>query len=256
MKKKIIFFTIMAVVVIGSLVVYLPAVSVMAQDETPPLTSETPVVSVTPQADESASGSATTNPSDLRKLRDRLASVVAQLRKKDEQVVVGELKAVSSATLEVDTIAGTVQTVQLDETLTKYYKISGAAKEEITQKDIKTGEYVIITGMRTEGTFSANEVYVDEPYDSKAGRVTEINSIDYSLKLETFDKETITVDIDRSVTQEILNTAGLNLEGASFTRIREGDTVHIVYPVTSIKKQVTRVTPSRILIIPLAYFNR
>lgn len=236
--------------------VYHPAVFVMAQDETPPLTSETPAVSVTPSGEETASESATTNPADLRKLRDRLASVVAQLRKKDEQLVVGELKTVDTATLAIDTIAGAVQTVQLDETLTKYYKITGAAKEDITLKDLKTGEYVIVTGMRTEGTFSANEVYVDEPFDSKAGRVTEVNSTDYSFKLETFDKETITVDIDRSVTQEILNTRALSLEGASFARIREGDTVHIVYPVTSIKKQVTRITPTRILIIPLAYFNQ
>ena len=242
--------------VVSGLVLYLPLRHALAQEETPVVLSETPAVSISPSEEKPASDSATTDPADLRRLRDRLASVVAQLRKKDEQLVVGELKTVDTATLEIDTIAGVAQKVQLDETLSKYYRISGAAKEEIAQKDLKAGEYVIVTGMRTEGAFSANEVYVDEPFDSKAGRVTEINSTDYTLKVETFDKETITIDIDRSVTQEVLNTRGLNLEGASFATVKEGDTVHIVYPVKSIKKQITRITPTRILIIPLAYFNQ
>lgn len=228
-------------------------VSVLAQ----PTTTESPDATTTP-----AEGDAVTptpdsegNTPNIRVLRDRLASVVAELRKKDEQVIVGEVKSVDTANLEVDTISGVVEKIQLDETLSKYYQITGAAKEEIEQKDVEVGNYVIATGIRTEGAFSADEIYIDEPFDSKAGRVTEINGTNFTFRLETFDKDVLTVNVDRSVNQEILVVSTLGLEGSSFSRLREGDTVHIVYPVNSIKTQVTNVTPIRMLVIPLAYFN-
>lgn len=230
-------------------------VSVLAQETTPsPSLDE----SLTPGAEDLvASVSATQSiPSDIRILRDRLASVVAELRKKDEQVVAGEIKTLDPKVIEVDTIAGATEQIQIDETLTKYYRIVGAAKEEIEQKDLKVGQYAIITSLSADGALSANEIYIDEPFDSKAGRITEIDSTNYTFKLETFDKETITVDIVKSVKQEVLNVSTLALEDSSFAKLKEGDTVHIVYPVKSIKQQPTIVTPARLLLIPLAYFNK
>lgn len=229
-------------------------VSVLAQ----PTTSETPTETTTPGAEGLvATDSANTDaPSNIRELRDRLASVVAQLRRKDERVIAGEIKSLNTTSLEVDTIAGAISKIQLDETLTKYYRITGAAKEEIELKDVKVGQYAIVTGLNTDGGFSANEIYIDEPFDSKAGRISEINSENFTFKLETFDKETISVNIERSVVQETLNPKTLALESSSFTRLKEGDTVHIVYPVKSIKQQPTIVTPARLLLIPLGYFNK
>jgi len=257
--KKDIYIGIVSLFVGLALILYgLSPISVVAQlTTTSPDVSETPSQSITPGAsDLVATDSATdTDLLDIRKRRDRFASVVAELRKKDEQIIAGQVKSIDTTSIEIDTIAGSVEKLQLDDLLTKYYRISGAAKEEIQQKDIKSGQYAIVTGFQSEGSLSANEIYLDEPFDSKAGRIVEIDSDNYTFKLESFDKETLTVSIDRNVTQEILDVKGTSLEMAGFARLKEGDTVHIVYPVKSIKQQTTFITPIRMLVIPLAYFN-
>lgn len=258
--KKDIYIGLVSLFVGLALILYgLSPISVVAQlTTTSPDVSETPSESITPEINDLvATDSATdTDLLDIRKRRDRFASVVAELRKKDEQIIAGQVKSIDTTSIEIDTIAGSVEKLQLDDLLTKYYQISGAAKEEIQQKDIKSGQYAIVTGFRAEGSLSANEIYLDEPFDSKAGRIIEIDGDNYTFKLESFDKETLTVSIDRNVTQEILNAKGTGLETGGFTRLREGDTVHIVYPVKSIKQQTTFVTPTRLLVIPLAYFNK
>lgn len=248
MTSKIYIFTLGCIAMMLATVV--PVHLAVAQD-----TAEGVTVSVTPGADAPASDSATTDPSDLRKLRDRLASVVAQLRKKDEQVIAGQVSSLQGAVMDVETLAGSTEKITLDDTLTKYYRISGAAKEERELKDVTTGAYVVITGLRTDGSFTANEIYEDEHFESKAGRVTDMDSTDYTLRVETYDKETITVIVGRGVTIEALNVTSQTLGSGSFTQIREGDTVHIVYPVKTLNQQVSSVTPTRILIVPLAYFN-
>ena len=166
MKKELSIIVIILNLSFGLIALGAAPISVLAQ----PTSTETPIETTTPGANSlvATDSASTATPSDIRKLRDRLASVVAELRKKDEQVIAGEVKSIDTTNLEVDTISSIVEKIQLDDTLTKYYRISGAAKEEIAQKDLKQGSYAIVTGLRTEGSFSANEIYIDEPFDSKA----------------------------------------------------------------------------------------
>jgi hypothetical protein len=254
MKKELSIIGIILTLSFGLIALGATPISVLAQ----PTSTETPLETTTPGAESlvATDSASTGTPSDIRKLRDRLASVVAELRKKDEQVIAGEVKSIDTTNLEVDTISSIVEKIQIDDTLTKYYRISGAAKEEITQKDVKQGSYVIVTGLRTEGSFSANEIYIDEPFDSKAGRITEIDSNTNTFKLETFDKETLTVVINKSAYQEYLNPKTAAVEQGGFTKMKEGDTAHVVYALKSIKSQTTTITPARILVIPVGYFSK
>lgn len=225
-------------------VLALASFTVMVRAQDVPATSSAPM-----QATESD------DPDSLRMLRDKLASVVAELRKKDEQVVAGEVRVIEPNYLEIDTIAGVVQKVELDEALTKYFRVVGAAKEEIEPKDMVVGAYVLVTGLRTDGSFTANEVYIDEHFESKAGRVTELDATNLTLRLETFDKDILTVSVARSTTQELINASG-TLEASIFSRIKEGDTVHVVYAVSSLRTPVSAVTPTRLLVIPMGYLSK
>ncbi len=204
-----------------------------------------------------ATGSAESSDSaKIKPLRDRLASVVAEMRKKDQKVVAGDLKSISGTTLEVETVFGSTEKAQIDETLTKFYRIIGAATEEIKKTDIKEKQYVIITGPHLDGVINANEVYIDEHFESRAGRVTEVDSTNFNFKLETFEKETLNISVEKSTTQEILNIKTLNVEAGSFSRIKEGDIAHIVFGVKSVKEQKTSISPSRVFIIPVGYFTK
>lgn len=217
-------------------------------------TSPTPTQAT---GEKTATGSASASDSaDLKKLRDKLASAVAQLRKKDEQVIAGEITKIDGQTMEIYTQSEATQKIQMDEVLTKYYRIVGAAKEDIQLKDMKVGQYVIITGLRTEGLVSANEIFVDEPFESKAGRIVEINSATFTFKLETYDKESLTINVERSVTQEYMNPTTLGVGAGGFSLMKEGDVAHVVYRVPSLKSQATSITPMRILIIPQGYFAK
>ncbi len=206
-----------------------------------------------------ASGSASLESSpeaSIKNLRDRIASKVAELRKRDEQAVSGEISAISDNELTIESIFGKKETIQLDEALTKYYRFTGSAREEIAKTDIKVGQYIVVLGPRSNEKIIANEVLRDELYQIKSGRVTEVNPSKSTFKLETYEKESITVTIEGTSAIQSLNTTTGGITTGSFARIKEGDTAHVVFRVISITQKLEQVTASRMLHIPVAYFAK
>ncbi len=203
-----------------------------------------------------ASPSADTDTAQIKTLRDKLASVVANMRKKDQKVVAGDLKKISGSTVELETVFGSSEKAILDEALTKFYRIIGAATEEVKREDLKESQYIIVTGPHLDGKITANEIYIDEHFESRAGRITDVNTANATLKLETFDKDTISVTISRSTSLELLNSKTVAVEQGGFARIKEGDIAHIVYPVKSISEKKVSVTPSKVFVISSTYFTK
>lgn len=214
-----------------------------------------PNPSITPVATTSASLESTAEAS-IKNLRDRIASKVAQLRKRDEQAVSGQIISMTDSELVIESIFGKKETIQLDETLTKYYRFTGSAREEITKADTKVGQYIVVLGPRSSDKIIANEVFKDELYQSKSGRVTEVNASKSTIKIDTFDKETITVSIEGTTAIQAINPSSASIVAGTFARIKEGDTVHVVFRVLSISQKLDTVTASRILHIPVAYFAK
>ncbi len=214
-----------------------------------------PNPSITPVATTSASLESTAEAS-IKNLRDRIASKVAQLRKRDEQAVSGQIISMTDTELVIESIFGKKETIQLDETLTKYYRFTGSAREEITKADTKVGQYIVVLGPRSSDKIIANEVFKDELYQSKSGRVTEVNASKSTIKIDTFDKETITVSIEGTTAIQAINPSSASVVSGTFARIKEGDTVHVVFRVLSISQKLDTVTASRILHIPVAYFAK
>lgn len=214
-----------------------------------------PNPSITPVATTSASLESTAEAS-IKNLRDRIASKVAQLRKRDEQAVSGQIISMTDTELVIESIFGKKETIQLDETLTKYYRFTGSAREEITKADTKVGQYIVVLGPRSSDKIIANEVFKDELYQSKSGRVTEVNASKSTIKIDTFDKETITVSIEGTTAIQAINPSSASIVAGTFARIKEGDTVHVVFRVLSISQKLDTVTASRILHIPVAYFAK
>jgi hypothetical protein len=62
--------------------------------------------------------------------------------------------------------------------------------------------------------------------------------------------------INKSAYQEYLNPKTAAVEQGGFTKMKEGDTAHVVYALKSIKSQPTTITPVRLLLIPLTFFNK
>jgi len=86
------------------------------------------------------------------------------------------------------------------------------------------------------------------------GRVTEIDSVNYTLKLMTPEKENYNLDIESSTKQSILNIKTLDVEKSGFSKIKEGDMIHFVVKKTAYEQKDNSYSAIKILTIPQEFF--
>lgn len=205
--------------------------------------SATPVSSPTPVIDK-----------QLQKLKDNLATKAAQLMKQTQEAIAGYVTDVGGTGFKLKTSDEKALEIKTDPLLTKFFQITGNSKKEIKSSDIKKGAYLIISGPRIDKSVTANAIYMDEEFLVSAGKISEVNKDDLSLKVTTSDKDTHTLDIEVSSKQQILNSKTLQLESSGFSKIKEGDTAHFVIKKSGKNKELNRYSAVRILIIPQEYF--
>jgi hypothetical protein len=191
---------------------------------------------------------------DIKYLKEKIATKVAELREKNSRAVSGMVTAVSNKVVKITTSAGKDFDIQIDDTLTKFYQISGILTKEATFQQIKKNSYIIVTGMIGDKTVDANVIYLDESYLVMTGKITEVNKDDYYVKVSTSEKATYTLDIETYTKEKILNIKTLVLEAVGFSKLKEGDTVHFVVKRTGTEKEPNRYPAQRIVIIPQEYF--
>lgn len=190
---------------------------------------------------------------EIKALKEKIATKVAQLRQKDNKAVSGVITDIVANTIFIKTDDEKDFEIKLDDALTKYYQLIANQRKEIKQEDIKKGAYIIVTGVINEKSVNANSVYLDEHYLVKSGKISEVNKENFSLKVITSDKDTYTLDIETSTKQQIINIKTLEIERVGFSKIKEGDTIHFVVKKTGEEKD-NQYSAQKILIIPQEYF--
>ena len=214
-------------------------------------------VAVTPTLEPTttATMSATPEEKGTKHLLDTLKSQTDQMRKKDQRAYVGVVSQIKDNIVKINAVEGTDEktySIKIDDTLTYLYNIVGSTKKEIKQNDIKEGDYVIVTGQMINDVVEANELYIDEQFIVKTGRVSELSKTDFYLKVITYDKDEYTLDIQNSTHQFMLNVKTKEIERIGFSKIKEGDSVHFVVSKTNSggSKEKNRYDAVRILVIP------
>lgn len=203
-----------------------------------------------------ATGSASSSIDKGAKLLiEKLATTVAETRKKDQMAYVGLVTKIENSVMTISSINGTDEkkySIKIDDTLTTIFRVVGALKKELKQSDLKVGDYVIVTGQMLNDTLEANEIYIDEQFLVKTAKITELSKTDYYLKVVTYDKDEYTLDIQNSTRQFMLNTKTKEIEKSGFSTIKEGDTVHFVVSKTNpgANKEKNRYDAVRILVVP------
>ncbi len=203
-----------------------------------------------------ATASATpTEDSSVKLLREKLASKVEEMQKKNQQAYVGLITKINGSTLSISGMQGTDEkkyTVTVDDTLTSLFRIVGATKKELKLSDLKVGDYSIVTGQILNDTLEANEIYIDEQFLVKTAKITEISRTEFYLKVITYDKDEYTLDIQNSTRQFMLNVKTKEIEQTGFSKIKEGDSVHFVVSKTNpgAGKEKNRYDAVRIFVIP------
>lgn len=200
---------------------------------------------------------------EIQTLKEKIATKVAQLREKNSRAVSGTVQeiALQEGEIKIKTAREENFRVKVDTDLTKFYQISGNQKKEVKSNDVKKDSYVIVSGIIKDKYIDANFIYLDELFVVGSGKVTEVNKLDFFLKLISLDKDNYTLDVERFTKQQMLNIKTLELENISISKIKEGDTIHFVVKKTTSnvagaggEKEFNRFAAQKILIIPQEYF--
>lgn len=193
---------------------------------------------------------------DIQDFKEKLASKVAELQKKDEKALSGFVSNIKDKTFNIQTIDNEQYVVELDELLTKYYLISGNITSEITKEDVEENNYVIITGPINGKTITANDIYIDTHFASGSGIVSQIDQTNFSMDIVTVENETYTIDVESTTKREILNIKTYELDDIGFSKIKSGDVLHFVYKKTNEENVKNRYSASKILVLPQEYFSK
>ena len=194
-----------------------------------------------------------TDESAIDILKEKVADKVEELRQKNNKAISGFVQSNENNVIKIKTNAAEEYQVKLDPDLTKYFQIAGTTKKEIKSENIIADDYIIVTGVVTDKTISANAVFVDENFLVLTGRVSEVDKDNFSITVVTTAKEEITLDIETATKQSIVNIETVEIESTGFSKIKEGDTIHFVVKKTPEITDNTY-TAKKLLLIPQEYF--
>jgi hypothetical protein len=198
-------------------------------------------------------GQEATGESAIDVLKEKVADKVEEIRRKNNKAISGFVVSNVNSVIKITTNEKEEYQIKLDNDLTKYFQISGATKKEIKSENVAKDDYIIVTGVITDKTVSANAVFIDEKFLVLTGRVSQVDKDNFSLKVVTTAKEEISLDIETATKQSIINIETTEIETNGFSKIKEGDTAHFVVKTTPDVKDNTY-TAEKILIIPQEYF--
>lgn len=232
------------VVALLAMTIFTVSVPVLAQTTTP-----TGAVTNGPTA---APTSAVTK--DVQDLKNKLATKVSELRKQNQKAVSGVVSEINAKTITIKDAEDKSVQVKIDDVLTHAFEINGTVKKEVKVDTLEKGDYIIISGPATDNTVTANTIYKDEQYLVGSGKITKVNSTDFSIAVATEDKENLTIDVENTTRRLLVDSKTLAKEVIGFTKIKEGDTVHYVLKKTGLEKVKDRFGALRIVIIPQEYF--
>lgn len=188
-------------------------------------------------------------------LKEKVASKVAQLQKENTQGISGYITEIKNDSYFIQNQKGDIYQIITDPIITKYYQIIDNQRKEIDKEDLSKDQYVIIDGIINGNQIEANAIYVDEYFLINLGQVVEINKNEYWIKVITLEKESFILDIETYTKKFLLNIKNLELETIGFSKIKEGDNVHLVIKKKGIKP-LERASALRLIIIPQEYFHK
>ena len=190
---------------------------------------------------------------EVDKLKEKVAEKVSELAENSDQVTSGVVNSIDKSSLTVRSDDREVE-VSIDDTLTTYYEVQGANFREVKSDNIVKNDYIFVIGPEINGVITANAIYKDQKYIVLTGKITKVNQSDYSVEMLSLDKTSYTLDIQTHTNQRLLNIKTLELEAIGFSKLKEGDAIHVVVKGNLKDPKSTRYDASRLLIVPNEYF--
>lgn len=198
---------------------------------------------------------------NVKLLREKIATKVEEMRKKDQRAYAGKIRKIEDTSITIATIENNEEKdylIKIDETLTNVFRIVGTVSREIKKSDLKNNDYVIVTGQQLNEGIEADTIHIDEEFLVRTGSIIEVSKESFFLKVVTSDKEEFTLDIQNSTKQFMYNMKSKENERTGFSKLKEGDTIHFVVSKTNPgdSTEKNRFDAVRILVIPQEFIVR
>lgn len=247
MNTRIFFSTIITFIIIGSInpsYIY-AATPTISQEKTS-----------TPSALPSQATSEGIIERSVQLLKDKIATKVAELNKTTQKITTGYVDNITQNSFTISTKdQKNTLNVTIDESLTKLYSLREKTQKEIALKEIKKNDFVLVEGPQIEDTVTANSIYLSQRSVVKFGRIIEVKKEEYTIKLETDEKDVYTLDIESFTRQLMLDDKKGTIVRTGFANLKEGDNAYFSFTLSG-KDMPTRASTVTLLIIPHTIFQK
>lgn len=186
----------------------------------------------------------------VQELKEKVESKVSELTE-NRKTYAGVVLEIKDKTMRIESEFGEYS-IDIDSDLTKAYLITAGSTSEVKLDSIEKGDYILVSGPEIGNTITANAIYLDEQFVVSSGKIIEVNSDSFYIRVQTLAKDSYILDIEQKTTQQILNIKSLELETAGFSKLKEGDNVHFVARKGTDDK--SRYSAVKTIIIPQEYF--
>lgn len=179
-----------------------------------------------------ASASATPTAQDKKltqmdDLKERLATKVAELRQSQKKAIYGTVKSITISTLTIETKTSDVK-IELTDAIQVFQTLKNK-RTELSIEDVDTGDTVVLFGDYDTSLdlMKTKVIVIQNPIPEKVyGRVTAVDTKEFTISVETAEKQTYVIDIERyTVVSAFTPSAGVAKSG--FSKIETGATVFV-----------------------------
>ncbi len=186
------------------------------------------VVGTTPTVLPTSPPATTSADIQIEKLKERLATKVAELRTLVKRAMFGTVKTVSVASATVETSTKDIK-IELGDGVSVAQIISGK-RTTLTTDDISVGDPITVFGTydNTLDLLKAQFIFIESSIVTQhiSGTVSDISAKDFTMTVHTPEGRTIVVDVEKTTKATSWNKAdGVTKSG--FSKIAVGDTVHV-----------------------------
>lgn len=163
----------------------------------------------------------------IKILKEKIATKVAELREKEMAAIAGTVKAVAANSMTITSVKGErVITISED---VQVFLLSNSSRTPSTAEKIKQGDSIAAIGYVEDAkqTLVASYIYIqNRSIQHFSGKITNIDRTNFTITIKEKLQE-ILVDIEKNTRTAAYDAKQDALVRAGFSKLAVGDTVHI-----------------------------
>ncbi len=179
-------------------------------------------------------------------LKEKIATKVAEIRNNEKAARFGNIKKIDKNTVTVSTKKGD-QTVYFSDD-TEIYTLAKAEKAKIQANKLAEGDRITAFGYfdTDKTTINAKYIYVMPNTLSLIGKITDKDSKNFTISMNTNEGQTVIVDIETHTKSYSLDLAKKALVKTGFSKLNKENIIRVVGLPN--EKEDNRISATRILL--------